>query len=93
VAQSTLPTTGAPAPTNLVLADLLAAREYVTPAIALCLELDQKALAKPADVIQHKARIEAAIAKTEQEIKESAQTLRVLIQSAPVPAAFVPAGF
>jgi len=76
-----------------VLADLLRAREYLTPAIALCLELDRTGLTQPGDVVRHRGRIEAAISRTQQDMRESDEALRALVLSAAVPAGSVPEGF
>jgi hypothetical protein len=76
-----------------VLEALLQSASYLTPAIALCLELQQTQIDQPEALLRQKGRIDAAIQQTEQEIREIDRVLTVLRDSPPVPAATVPAGF
>ncbi len=76
-----------------ILEALLESADYLTPAIALCLELQQAKIDQPEAILQHKGRIDAAIKQTEQEIHEIDRVLAILRDSPPVPAATVPAGF
>ncbi len=76
-----------------VLEALLQSASYLTPAIALCLELQQTQIDQPEAILRQKSRIDAAIQQTEQEIREIDRVLAILRDSPPVPAATVPAGF
>ena len=78
---------------DTVLATLIQAPRYVTPAVALCLELEKKKMHQPEDILRHKSQIDAAVKQSQEEIRVLDAVLASLRDSAPVAATSVPAGF
>ena len=76
-----------------ILEALLQSVDYLTPAIAVSLELEQANSNQPEAILQYTSRIDAAIKQTELEIHDIERVLAILRDSPPVPAVTVPAGF
>lgn len=85
------PTAAVYATPDAVVAALVAAPRYLSPAIALCQELQDTY--QPEDILRLEPRIAEAIALTEQETRITLAAAAALRACSPVPATAVPDGF
>ena len=76
-----------------VAAALAAAPRYLSPAVALCMELERHRVFQPEDILRIEPQIEQAIATVEKETREITAAAAALRASSPAAALEVPAGF
>ena len=77
-----------------VLARLRRARRYVSPAVTVCLELETaQPPPTPEEILLCQPRIEAAVARTRQDLASVRQAAQALQRMPAVPATHAPVGF